>query len=92
MSKIRVYELAKMLGMSNKELMKMLADLGIEVKTHMSSIDSETAQIVEEALGDGESREETETAGEREKISLPRGATVSEAAEALGVKPSEALA
>lgn len=91
MSKIRVYELAKMLGMSNKELMKMLADLGIEVKTHMSSIDSETAQIVEEALGDGESREETETAGEREKISLPRGATVSEAAEALGVKPSEAV-
>jgi len=91
MSKIRVYELAKMLGMSNKELMKMLADLGIEVKTHMSSIDSETAQIVEEALGDGESREETETAEEREKISLPRGATVSEAAEALGVKPSEAV-
>lgn len=91
MSKIRVYELAKMLGMSNKELMKMLADLGIEVKTHMSSIDSETAQIVEEALGDGESREETETAGEREKISLPRGATVSEVAEALGVKPSEAV-
>jgi translation initiation factor IF-2 len=91
MSKIRVYELAKMLGMSNKELMKMLADLGIEVKTHMSSIDSETAQIVEEALGDGESREETETAGEREKISLPSGATVSEAAEALGVKPSEAV-
>lgn len=91
MSKIRVYELAKMLGMSNKELMKMLADLGIEVKTHMSSIDSETAQIVEEALGDGESREETETAGEREQISLPRGATVSEAAEALGVKPSEAV-
>jgi translation initiation factor IF-2 len=91
MSKIRVYELAKMLGMSNKELMKMLADLGIEVKTHMSSIDSETAQIVEEALGDGESREETETVGEREKISLPRGATVSEAAEALGVKPSEAV-
>jgi translation initiation factor IF-2 len=91
MSKIRVYELAKMLGMSNKELMKMLADLGIEVKTHMSSIDSETAQIVEEALGDGESREEAETAGEREKISLPRGATVSEVAEALGVKPSEAV-
>ncbi|MGC9489876.1 MAG: translation initiation factor IF-2 [Thermovirgaceae bacterium] len=91
MSKIRVYELAKMLGISNKELVKMLADLGIEVKTHMSSIDSETAQIVEEALGDGKNREEVETAGEREKISLSRGATVSEAAEALGVKPAEAV-
>ncbi len=91
MSKIRVYELAKMLGMSNKELMKMLADLGIEVKTHMSSIDSETAQIVEEALGEGESQEEAETRGEREQISLPKGSTVSEAAEALGVKPAEAV-
>jgi translation initiation factor IF-2 len=91
MSKIRVYELAKMLGISNKELMKMLGDLGIEVKTHMSSIDSETAQIVEEALGEGEAEEEEAAGVEREQVSLPRGATVSEAAEALGVKPSEAV-
>jgi len=91
MSKIRVYELAKMLGMSNKDLMKMLTDLGIEVKTHMSSIDSETAQIVEEALGEGESPEEAETTEKRERISLPRGSTVSEAAEALGVTPAEAV-
>ncbi|MFP4481692.1 MAG: translation initiation factor IF-2 [Thermovirgaceae bacterium] len=90
MSKIRVYELAKMLGISNKELMKMLKDLGIEVKTHMSSIDSETAQIVEEALGGEESPEE-ETGEERERISISKGSTVSEAAEALDIKPSEAV-
>ena len=49
-NRIRVYELAKMLGKSNKDLMKVLQDLGVEVKTHMSSIDGETAQLVEDAL------------------------------------------
>jgi translation initiation factor IF-2 len=40
MSKIRVYELAKMLGKSNKEMMDLLKDLGVDVKNHMSSIES----------------------------------------------------
>lgn len=53
-NKIRVYELAKMLGKSNKDLMKVLQDLGVEVKTHMSSIDGETAQLVEDALSSPE--------------------------------------
>ena len=38
MSKIRVYELAKMLGKTNREMMDLLRDLGVEVKNHMSSI------------------------------------------------------
>ena len=45
-NRIRVYELAKMLGKSNKDLMKVLQDLGVEVKTHMSSIDGETILTV----------------------------------------------
>lgn len=52
MSKIRVYELAKMLGISNKDLLTMLEDLGIEAKTHMSSIDNDVAQLIEEAIHD----------------------------------------
>jgi translation initiation factor IF-2 len=93
MSKIRVYELAKMVGMSNKELMKMLEDLGIEVKTHMSSIDSETAQLVEAALGEtGAAREQEKTEEAiKERVSIPKGITVSEAAQALGVSPAEAV-
>lgn len=50
MSKMRVYELAKLLGKSNQELLGLLTDLGIEVKSHMSSIDMETAQLVENTL------------------------------------------
>lgn len=50
MSKMRVYELAKLLGKSNQELVGLLTDLGVEVKSHMSSIDMETAQLVENTL------------------------------------------
>ena len=50
LSKIRVYELAKMLEVSNKELMEILQDLAVDVKTHMSSIDTEVAQILEETV------------------------------------------
>ena len=50
MSKMRVYELAKLLGKTNSELVDILTGLGIEVKSHMSSIDMEAAQIVEDSL------------------------------------------
>lgn len=46
MSKIRVYEIAKQLNISSKELIKILADFGIEVHSHMSSLDDEEAQLI----------------------------------------------
>ena len=39
MSKMRVHELAKELGMDNKELMDILEKKNIEVKSHMSSLE-----------------------------------------------------
>ena len=50
MSKMRVYELAKMLEKSNSEMVDILTELGISVKSHMSSIDDEAAALVEESL------------------------------------------
>ncbi|MDR1966233.1 MAG: translation initiation factor IF-2 N-terminal domain-containing protein, partial [Synergistaceae bacterium] len=50
MNKIRVYELAKLLGRTNPELLDILKELEIEVKSHMSSIDMECAQRVEEHI------------------------------------------
>jgi translation initiation factor IF-2 len=47
---IRVYELAKQLNMSSKELIAKLKELKVEVKGHMSSVDDETAGIVKEEL------------------------------------------
>ena len=48
--KIRIYDLAKKLNKSNKELLAVLQQLDIPVKTHISSIDEETAQIVENII------------------------------------------
>lgn len=50
MSKIRVYQLAKKIGISNKELIKKLNELSIDVSSHMSTLDSENANIVIELL------------------------------------------
>ncbi|MCK9267309.1 MAG: translation initiation factor IF-2 N-terminal domain-containing protein, partial [Alkaliphilus sp.] len=50
MSKIRVYQLAKKIGISSKELIKKLNELSIEVSSHMSTLDNESANIVIELL------------------------------------------
>lgn len=39
MSKIRVYQLAKQVGVASKDLIKIMNENGIEVKNHMSSIE-----------------------------------------------------
>ncbi len=43
--KIRVRELSQELGISNKELIQLLRDLDISVKSHMSSLDAEQADL-----------------------------------------------
>ena len=47
---VRVYELAKRHGLSSRELIKALQDLGVPVKNHMSSLDPETIMLVESEL------------------------------------------
>ncbi|MBQ9573783.1 MAG: translation initiation factor IF-2 N-terminal domain-containing protein, partial [Synergistaceae bacterium] len=49
-NKIRIYDLARKLNKSNKELLEVLRQLDIPVKSHSSSIDEETAIIVENIL------------------------------------------
>lgn len=46
MAKVRIYELAKKLGYVNKVFVEELAKEGIEVKSHMSTVDEETADLV----------------------------------------------
>ena len=47
---VRVYELARTLGRSSKDLMHELKKQGIDLKSHMSSIDEETAELVADLL------------------------------------------
>ena len=58
MSKIRVYELAKELNVSSKDLINLLMEeFGVEVKNHMSVIEVEDATLIKELLGDNSESE-----------------------------------
>ncbi len=62
MANLRVYELAKQYNIDSKVVKKILADNGIEVKNHMSSITAEAAEIVKNVLGSqGSAAKEQET-------------------------------
>jgi len=50
MAKIRVYELAKQLNMTNKALLEKLAEMKIAVKSHMSVLDEEEVSGIREAV------------------------------------------
>ena len=50
MLKIRIYELAKKLGVPNKNILVELSKLGIEGKTHSSNIEPEIARKIEEVF------------------------------------------
>ncbi len=44
MAGIRIYELSKKIKVSNKQIISKLAELGIQVKSHMSNIDDDVAR------------------------------------------------
>ena len=50
MRKVRVYELAKELNISSKELLEKIEGLDLKVSSHMSSIEKEEAQLIKELL------------------------------------------
>src|SRR5689334_21064735 len=50
MIKTRVYEVARELGLDNREVVSKLASLGIPVRNHMSSIDPADADRVKRAI------------------------------------------
>lgn len=93
MSKMRVYELAKILGKTNKELMKILEDLGVEVKTHMSSIENDVAQLVEDTLKVEAPQEEitNKAVCEKLKIELVENSAIKTVAEKIGVSSADAV-
>ena len=50
MTKIRVYELAKELKISSKELIERIEDLELNINSHMSTLDSDEAGMIKELL------------------------------------------
>lgn len=54
MTKVRVYELAKELNMSSKELIEKIGDLDFDISSHMSSIDEDEAELIKELLDEAD--------------------------------------
>jgi septal ring-binding cell division protein DamX len=68
MSKIRVYELAKKLGVKSKVILLELSQLGIEGKTPSSNIDPELAKTIEDKILKGSIEPPKEGVHDRETI------------------------
>jgi len=49
-SNVRVHELAKELGIPNRDLITALSELGIEVKSHASSLDEQSVDLVKQKI------------------------------------------
>ncbi|MFO7644367.1 MAG: translation initiation factor IF-2 [Desulfosarcina sp.] len=96
MAKIRVYEFARDLNMTNRELLDKIRDLEIEVNSHMSSLDEDVVATVKAALF-GEKDDALEekrvrpTVIRRRKIVAPQEPAVTEARPASTEAPQEVL-
>ena len=65
--KKRIYEVAEDLKIPTKELIKFLKKEGINVKNHMSTLDDETIEIIQEAITE-EGREVEDKVKEKRKV------------------------
>ena len=99
MSKVRVYEVARELGVENRDLIQRMATLGIQVRNHMSVLDPAEVDRVKRALDKDRSEtlvEErirpTVVRRKRRKKSDGAEAAQSESAEAAPALSAEPLA
>ncbi len=102
MSSVRVYELARNLGIPSKDFVEELRSQGIEVKSHMSGLDEETAGLVSELYRERETSDESDASPASDDLNAeieapsslpatpkpaePDGTTVVRVPEALTVK------
>ena len=63
MGKIKIHEIAKKVGLASKEVIEKARELGIAVTSHLSTIENEQAEKLEQALDDGK----TKNIGKKEK-------------------------
>lgn len=94
MSKIRVYNLAKMFEMSNTEMVDILTEMGVNIKSHMSSIDEEVYQLVDDELKrrkEAEEKKAVEAITTYPVVIVEEGASVSDVAASIGEKPGSAV-
>jgi translation initiation factor IF-2 len=88
-----VYELAKEVGLENREVIRRLGELGVEAKSHSSSVSVVDAKRLKDSIGrsaEERAREEAERT-RREQAELERYRQVEQAAAATGRKAAKVL-
>ncbi len=88
--KKRVYEVAEDLKIPTKELIIFLKKEGINVKNHMSTLDNETIEIIQEAITE-ESREEDKDKEKRKVIVLEKMPSLKDLSKHLKIPLSKAM-
>lgn len=94
MSKIRVYSLAKLFEMSNTEMVELLGEMSMSVKSHMSSIDEEVSLLIEEELAkrkEAEEKKAVEALTGYSAVTIQKGSSVADVAACIGEKPGNAV-
>ena len=71
MSKIKIHEIAKNLGIASKEVIAKANEIGINVSSHLSSVEEELAKKITEALKNKNEKPKKEKAKETKKADAP---------------------
>ena len=90
MAKVRVYELARELNMTNKVLIDKMSQMGIAVKSHMSSLEDEAVAEVKGALF-GKPSEKVEETRVKPTVIRRRRKKVAESAQTEAPEGAEAV-
>ncbi|HZD23588.1 MAG TPA: translation initiation factor IF-2 [Acidimicrobiia bacterium] len=86
---MRVYELARELGVESKEVLAQAGDLDIEVKTASSGLDDESAELVRLAFAPDESSTGADDTTPEAQTELAQPEASEEPAEEVGETPDE---
>jgi translation initiation factor IF-2 len=68
LNKVRIYELAKELGLQSKEIISIAGDLNIEVNNHMSSLDGSDVKAIKDHLKNKNKKPESEVIKKDETV------------------------
>ena len=99
---MRIYELARELGVDSKEVLVHAQELALEVKTASSGVDEESAELLRLAFAGDEPEEETVETGQADEVvekpepevliaTISEGASVSQFAEAISQSAGEVV-
>ena len=58
LGKIKIHEIAKKLGVNSKDVLEKAQELGLDVKTHMSSVDESEAKKIEAKFSNSNAKKE----------------------------------